>query len=115
MEAVLWGIGIFMVAFFTGWLLPRGRGYTIDQASIVRWLLRMEKREAEETIAHISRILGTSWVTPDIVLTWVQRMDPFQKDKILYHLVKSAYNGRRTIHRCPSKKRREDPEITFEK
>ena len=114
---VVMAVVIFAVAFFAGRFSNPGV-QVIDEECVARWLLRMEKTERGQAISRIFAVFsqfGQGWMNPSDVLVWVQKMDPVQKDRILYHLVKSAYNGRRTIHRCPSKKRREDPEITFEK
>jgi len=40
----------------------------------------------------------------DNVYSWLMRMAEKERNLILYSLVKSVYRGRRTIHRCPTRK-----------
>lgn len=42
--------------------------------------------------------------TPEEAFAWFSGMDETEMSKILYPMVKNLYLGRRTIHRCPTRK-----------
>ena len=94
---------VFTFAFTLGWL-ARGGTYKIDPENVNRWLIRMDRDTAKDIIKIILRGTGYGWVTGGFIFNWAGSLDQLQRDKELYHLVKSVYNGRRTIHKCPQRK-----------
>jgi len=65
--------------------------YEISQENVRRWLAAMAKQDKaiflEEHFRH-----------------FLLSMDETERSKVLYPFVKGVYNGRRTIHRCPTRK-----------
>lgn len=89
-----WICLLVAVAFYLGWGLCA--------------IMSVAKEDRPPGIPQDTLWPGKVWLpprfTPEEVFAWFSAMDETEMSKILYPMVKNLYLGRRTIHRCPTRK-----------